>query len=187
MDLKDLGFTQKELQSKVVDRISEKLMTRDSCDENGDLWVKSSEFKTALETRIKEGIDAAINKLAEEHLLPNVAKQVEEMCLQSTNEWGEKKGEPLSFTEYLIARAERYLAEKVDYDGNSKSEKGGYSWSGTQTRITHLVEKHLHYKIESAMKKAVQEANDVITKGITETVKIKLAEINAKLKITVKT
>lgn len=90
--------------------------------------------------------------------------------------------------EYLISRAETYLTEQVNYEGKSKSENGSYSsWSGAQTRLTHLVHKHLNYNVESAMKEAIKNANAVIVGGIEHTVRIKLQEVANALKVEVKT
>jgi hypothetical protein len=50
-----------------------------------------------------------------------------------------------------------------------------------------MIDKHLHFSIESAMKSAVSNANSAIVGGLEETVKIKLAEIAKSLKVTVKT
>ncbi len=191
MDLQELGFTQEELQKRVIERLCEELMHH-TVSEDGEgsyEWIEGSGFRKALDAKIKDGIDGAIDLLAEEHVLPNVAKQVEETCLQETNQWGEARGEPITFVEYLVFRAERYLTEQVDYDGKGKGERGGYSWTGKQSRVTHLVHQHLHYSIQEAMAKALQKANSAIAIGIQETVKLKLAEVVASLKVsaTVKT
>lgn len=189
MDLQELGFTKEELQNRVVNRICEELMTRtrgDDPENPGYEWAEESGFRKELDKQIMEGIKASIQRLAEEHVLPNVSKYVEETCLQETSKWGEKRGDPMTFTEYLVAKAEQYLMEKVDYSGKAKSEDRGYSWSGTQTRITHLVHKHLHHSISHAMEDAVKSANSAITAGIQETVKIKLAEVAEKLQVTTK-
>ncbi len=92
----------------------------------------------------------------------------------------------MTFIEYLIARAKSYMLEKVDYNGKSKDENSGFSWNGTQTRITHLIHKHLHYSIETAMKEALNVAVGSFANGIHETARLKLNEIAGQLRVDVK-
>lgn len=75
----------------------------------------------------------------------------------------------------------------MNHDGKTKSQSDSYSWEGEQTRVTHMVQQYLHYTIETAMKKALQNANSQIVKGLEETCKLKLAEISSQLQISVKT
>lgn len=187
IDLATLGFTNEELQERVIDRICEQLLTGiDSDPDSGDEYQVASTFRRGIDNRVKAKIEETINAIAEREVLPNVTTYIESLVLQETNSWGEKRGNPVTFREYLVQRAEAYMQEKVDFQGKSKAEAGGYSWNGTQTRITHLVHQHLHYSIESAMKDAMKAATGSIAIGITETVKTKLAEVSAKLKTEVK-
>jgi len=185
MDIEALGFTQEELQDRVVNQICETVLSGMEYDPHEDCPV-ASRFEKVINARIEQQVNDTINALAEKHVLPNVAQYIEELTLQKTNEWGEKKGEPVTFVEYLVQRAQAYMQEKVDFDGKSKDE-AGYSWRGKQTRITCLIHAHLHYAIESAMKKALSGATGEIAKGISETAKIQLNKIAAKMDIAVTT
>jgi hypothetical protein len=188
IDIESLGFTKAELQKRLIDQLCERVLSRVSCDEDGEEVHNDSEFKRALDKAIKARIDETINAIAEKHVLPNVSTYIENLSLQETTKWGAAKGAPVSFTEYLVKRAEDYMLEKVDYEGKCKNESHNSSfWNGTQTRLTHLVHKHLHYSIESAMKNALSIANSAIAQGIQETVKIKLAEISKHLAVGIKT
>ena len=186
INLKDLGITKKELQDRVVNQICNDLMLEIAYDEDGEYNVNSP---IAIELRgiIKQGINDKVKAIADKHILPNVNQYIENLTLQATNKWGESTGQSLTFIEYLVQQAEAYLTEKVNYAGKSQSECDSYSFKGTQTRLTHIVHQYLHDEIENAMKQAVKNANDVITQGIQETVKIKLAEISEKLKVAVST
>ena len=186
LTIESLGFTKEELQERVVERLCQQILTGVGYDEDGDEFQVESRFAKTVESRCREHIDTTINTLAEKHILPNVAAYVENLTLQETTKWGEKVGKPVTFLQYLTGRAEAYMQEKVDFQGKGKGESGGYSWSGTQTRLTHLVESHLHYSIESAMKDAMQTANSAIAIGIQETVRVKLAEVAQSLKVSAK-
>lgn len=180
--LESLGFSQQELQERVVEKLCEQVLRSVGYDEDGDEIDVDSKLSQTIEKRVKAHIDATINGLAEKHVLPNVATYIENLTLQATNKWGERRGEKVTFIEYLTQRAEAYMQEEVNYEGKPKGTDS-YSWHGTQTRLTHMVNQHLHYSIETAMKNALQIANSAIAKGIEETVKIKLGEVTASLKV----
>ncbi len=185
--LESLGFTPKELRERVIESIVDRLMERVYRDEDGEPAYGQSSLKKELEKATTERINAAVNTLADKHILPNVTAYLENLCLQETNKWGEAKAEKITFVEYLTKRAEAYMQEKVNYEGKSKEENGGYSWNGTQSRITHLVHQHLHYSIETAMKDALNVALGSVAKGIHETCRLKLNEIAATMKVSVAT
>jgi hypothetical protein len=128
----------------------------------------------------------AITALADTHVLPNIAAYIEKTTLKRTNEWGEKRGETFTFTEYLISRAEAYMLEKVNHSGEPKG-RDSYGWHGEQTRLAHMIDAHLHLSIKRAMEQALAHVNSSISKGLEETVKMKLAEIQSQLTVTVKT
>jgi hypothetical protein len=186
-DIESLGFSQEELQERVISKICETLLSSIEYDpEDGEEYPVASKFKNAIEARIKKQVDETINALAEKYVLPNVSAYIETLTLQQTNQWGEKQHVPVTFIEYLVKRAENYLQEKVSYDGKTKEESGGYSWNGTQTRVTHLIHVHLQHSIKIAMESALKVANNAIAGGIESAVKIKLGEITEKLKVEVK-
>lgn len=186
-DLKSLGFTQEELQERVVERIVESVMTDRVYNPDDDCeYDRHSKFREDLKKRVKERIDQKVDELAQQFVLPNVSEYIETLTLQKTNQWGEKKGQPITFVEYLVQRAEAYMQEEVSFDGKTKAQDN-YNWRGAQTRITYLVNSHLQYSIETAMKEALQIATSSIAKGLHETTRIKLNEIAAGMKVAVST
>lgn len=187
LDLTSLGFTKEELADRVVQRIADQILSEQGIDENGESTTVASSLDRRLRKLVAERVDVTINALGEKHVLPNITNYVENLCLQETNKWGEKIGAKLTFVEYLVKRAESYMTEPVNFDGKSKDESSSYGWSGTQTRITHLVHKHLHYSIESAIKAALAGATTTIAKSLHETCRLKINEAAASLTINVKT
>lgn len=185
IDLESLGITKEELQTRVIEQMCNKLLMGIATDEDGEYKVSSS-FNNQLQKLIVDHVNAAVSGYAEKFVLPNVSSYIENLTLQETNKWGEKTGRKMTFTEYLVERAEAYIKEDVNYEGKTKAEAGGYSWSKAQTRIAHMIDKHLHYSIESAMEAALKTANSHIVEGLEKTVKIKLAEIAEKLKVVIK-
>jgi len=181
------GFTKEELQERLLDRLVERFATAVSIDDEGDEYRKPSPIALKLQELVKKTVEATIAKVAEKHLLPNVKTYVETLTLQETNKWGEKTGKKLTFTEYLVERAESYMTEKVNHEGKAKDEVNGYSWNPSQTRVAHMIHQHLQYSISSAMERALKSANSKIVEGLVETVKIQLAEVEKKLKVRIET
>jgi hypothetical protein len=185
-----LGLSEDSLIDRVVNRIAE-MVVHDARleDDDEDGGGRSTKFAELMRRRVARRVDTAIDEIAARNVLPNVAQYVEVLVLQETNRWGERTGKPQTFVEYLVARAESYLTEEVNYEGKTKAETQtrGFSWQGAQTRVAHMVHEHLHHSIKLAMEKALQSANSQIIKGLRETVEIKLAEIAAKLRVEVKT
>lgn len=183
-----LGLTQEQLRERAIERISKDVLFMEMHDEDGEPCISGTGLLKALEAKVKEAIDRKVTVLAEEHVLPNVTKMVEDLTLQETNRWGEKVGEPVTFIEYLIQRAEVFMTEKVDYQGRAKGERGAdsYSWKASQTRVAHMIDKHLQYSIATAMESALKTANGSIVKGLEEAVKVKLDEIAKKLRVELK-
>jgi len=173
LTLEDLGLTREELCERVVHRLCAN-------------FSEYADMESHLEQKIRDAADAAVARLADEHVLPNVNEFIENLTLQKTNCWGESQGKSLTFVEYLVERAEAYMKETVNYEGKPKGTDS-YSWTGKGTRLAYMIDKHLHFSIEKAMKEALETANKSIVDGLEQTVKIKLEEIAKSLKVTVKT
>lgn len=185
IDLKDLGIGQEELQERVVKMLCDRVLKSKESDDEGEEFEVASEFSQKIEGAVREKINEAVSQIADKHLLPKIADQVETVTLQKTNEWGEEKGDPVTFVEYIIKLAGEYMVEKVDYDGKAKGRGDSYGWRGTQTRLAHMIDKHLHYSIHQAMKEMLTEANSQLSKGLAETCEVKLKEILTGLKVKV--
>lgn len=187
LSFESLGISKEELTEKLLNRLVEEFSTEVFWDEDGDSVRKPNNMARKVRDGITSHLDATVRRLAEEHVLPRVTEIVEGLVIQNTNAWGEKVGKPTTFIEYLIARADAYMCEDVNRDGKTKAESGDYSWQKSTTRITHLVNAHLKYSIEAAMKQALATANKGIVGGLEAAVKYALSEAHAKLKVEVKT
>ena len=186
LTLESLGLSRDEILDRVVGKIAESLLSDwVDVDDPDNVAAVETPFGALLKRKVMERIDTAVDDIATRHVLPNAAAQLEGVCLQETNKWGEKKGVPMTFVEYLVARAEAYLREEVNYEGKLKGQDS-YAWTKSGTRIAYMVDKHLQYSIQTAMETALKNANSAIVGGIEETVKIKLAEVAASLKVQTK-
>ena len=182
--LESLGLSKEEIQSRVIDQIVRSALTSVSWDEDGNDVAISSRFASTIEDACRARIDQKIEELGELYVLPNVDRYVETLTLQETNRWGEKKGSSVTFVEYMVERAEAYMTEPVNYEGKTQ-EQAGYGWSKSQSRISHLIHQHLHYSIEAAIKKMLQNANASIVGGLEVALKAKLEELQKAIKIAV--
>jgi hypothetical protein len=129
-------------------------------------------------------VDARVQKIADEHIAPRVATLIDSTVLQETTKWGERKGEPLTFCEYLVARAQSYMMDEVNWDGVTKAE-GGYAWQKHSTRLTTMVHRHLHARIEEAVKGGVAVVNATLADGINAAVKVAIEQVTAGIKVAI--
>lgn len=186
ISLESLGITKADLENRIVKKAVEDLLTGVDFDEDGDEWRTRSPIAKKIDALVKQRIDETITKLADTHILPNVASFVENLTLKATNRWGESTGTKLTFIEYLTQQADAYMREEVNYEGKPKGTDS-YSWTGRTTRVAFMVDKHLHYSIEKAMQNALATANASIVGGLKGAVDKALAEVTQKLKVEVKT
>lgn len=179
MDLKDLGITKECIIEKVAQLCADELIHDDDA-------IYSSVARR-LEKQLKDQIDAAVTKIGDELVAPKIAVVIEDTVLTKTNQWGEKIGEPLTFKEYLVSRAETYMTEDVDHNGKSRAESRDSYWKKHSTRVAFMIDKHIQYNIETAMKKALADANSTIAQGLAGAVRIALANATESLKVAVTT
>lgn len=187
ISLDALGLDQDKLAEKLVDRLAQNMLTSIGYDEDGDDWFGTSQFASKLNNMVKARLDQVVTELADKHVLPRVNEMVEGLVLQQTNTWGEKVGKPVTFIEYLTQRADAYMQEEVDFDGKTKGERGGYSWSKRSTRVAYMIDRHLHYSIENAMKAALANVNNSVATGLEEATKTAIREVTSKLTVKVET
>ena len=185
-DLKKLGFDEQDIKERVVESIADRIMNGKDFDYDQEDWDASeTNFAKSVKALVQERIDQAVEKVAEKHTLPNITEYLENLCIQKTNSWGEKKGEPTTFIEYLTHRAETYLTEKVDHNGESR-KTGSTGWGGWKengTRVSYLVDRHLQYSVSTAIKKGLNDINGQIAEGLDGVVKIQLQQALEGIKI----
>jgi hypothetical protein len=187
--LESLGFTKKALQEKIIERAVEQLLHGVTYDEDGEEERVESKLWNELNVLIKQHIEETVRALAEKSILPKISEHIENITIQETNSYGEKKGKKLTLIEFLVEKAEVYMLEPVDSDGRSEGEcrRKGNSWyTSRQSRISFLVDKNLHDSIETAMKQSLSIANSALATGISGAVKSELENIVRSIQLSVK-
>lgn len=185
--LESLGISQDVLAEKLVEKISDRFFMALHFDPEGDEWLGDTKIANKISDMAKTRLNEIVDQIGEKHVLPRVTELFETLVLQRTSEWGEKKGETISFTEYMVQRADSWLREPVDRSGKTKADSGGYQWSASGSRAQYLIDKHLQYHVETAMQGALKNANDSIIGGLESAMRIQLKTVADKLKVTVVT
>ena len=185
--LKALGISPEELGSRIVDQAVETLLNTTGFNPDTEEETRyESRFKREIEARVKQAVDDKIAALAAVHLVPRVGEMIESANMQKTNGYGEPKGEPMTFKEYIACRAEAYMSENVNYHGKSKAEDGdSYNWRSEGPRLTVLMRNHIRDTLEVAAKAAVNDVNKVIADNIGKAAKQAIAQAGAAIKVSV--
>ncbi len=189
MNVSDLGLTPEILRDAVIERAAKMLIDRNSEDYDDEYgWTNSIQAKVdkMLSERMQAAAQAAVDTAIAKHAAPFIDGEIEKIVFQRTNEWGEKQGEPKSFREFLIDRIHAYIVEPVGYDGKTNAQDS-YNWRQHSTRIAFMVDKHLHYEVETAMKAAFTDLNSKVAGGLLEAVRVSLNSALAGLKASVST
>lgn len=188
MDIKTLealGLNTEELAKRVVDQAVNALLYSTGFNQDTEQEVTyENKFKRAIEAKIQQTVDQKIAALAEVHLVPRVGELIEKANMMQTNRYGEPKGEPMTFKEYIAYRAENYMSEDVDYHGKSRSE-GDYNWRSCGPRLTVLMRNYIKDSMEAAAKSAVTDINKVIAKNIENAAKDAISATAANIKVAV--
>lgn len=184
--LSDIDLTKEELRERIVERLTRDLLRSTLADDEDHLYEVPTAFAKKIEEGVKKAIEDRVQELGDQHVIPKVAEIIERLTIQRTNEWGEKRGGSFSFVEYLIDRANTYMQEQVNSNGESKDQsRDTYNWRASTTRIVYAVNKHLHDHMETALKQALSQANSAVALGLEQAVKMALAEVSSKLSVKV--
>lgn len=187
MDIKTLealGLNTEELAERVIDQAVHALLYSTGFNpETEEEVTYENKFKKAIEAKIQQTVDKKIAEIATEQIIPRVGEMIEKANMMQTNNYGEPKGEPMTFKEYIAYRAENYMSENVDINGKSKTESNSYNWRSCGPRLTVLMRSYIRDSMEAAAKSAVTDINKVIAKNIEKAAKDAIAATAANIKI----
>lgn len=178
LDLKGLDFTREEILERIASKAAEQIFGGDF-DENESILGR---IENQVHHSLSKSIDAAVAKIGDEVVAPRIEEYIRGCVLQTTNQWGEKKGEPTTFVEYLVARANEYVTEPVDAHGKTKKQSG-YPWNEHSTRVVLLIERYLQSTIESELKQILADVNNSFASGLSDAVKLSLKELMGKVSV----
>jgi hypothetical protein len=167
-----LGLTQEELQNRVVHQIAYAAM-QGWVDYPGGEEGEQTRLGRELSTHAKKAIDAAVERIAAEAVVPKIDEMVSNLVLKQTDRWGHPTGDPISLEEYLATRGEEWLTAKVNYSGATPS----YNDNHQQARLVFLVHQQLESAVTRTVKILFADANKRLTDGLNEVVKNHLDQL----------
>lgn len=184
IDLATLGITKDEIIQRIVDRAAEAVLHLNPAPiiEGGDVDegdTGDANYTGAtlmvisqLETLAVAAANKRVDEIAARDVVPLVLKRIDTLVVQRTNELGETKGQPQTFTEYLVARADAWLQERVQRDSGEDRQAynkrtGGY-WNERETipRIEFLIGRHMSRQIEMAMRDAINKLDKSLVNAL---------------------
>lgn len=183
-----IGMEQDELQERVVQGLVTRILGTESEDEYGET-IRPKVMKEVNDI-ITNTVHRCIENIANEHVYPMAEKLVTEHVFQPTTNWGEKKGEPRSFIEYLDEKAVAYFRESVDAGGRAQEEIHVHSrrdWKAVGNRINFMVDKSLAKQIKEALDDAIGNLHLSLADALAETARDTLAKVAAASKVEVRT
>jgi len=188
IDLDALGITKEELQDRIVDKAVDTLLGHyeEYDPEEDETVLRDQAFERRVNDSIKERIDTLFAEYAEKHIGPVIAERVANFTIQQTNLYGEKTGESVTLTEYLVKFAQDWMLEDVDSSGKTR-EQAGYNFSKAGNRISYAIDKHLHFYIEKAMKELINDGGNILGESIGSAVKTQLEKVTKRLKVKIET
>jgi len=167
--LEALGVNKEDLAERIVGQAVHALLYSTGYGEDEEESTYASKFKSEIERRVKDAVDAKINALAQEHVIPRVGELIEQTDMRKTNSYGEPKSPSMTFKEYIADRAAIYMTEDVDSQGRSKAEStDSYNFRIAGPRLTVLMKMYIRDSMETAAKGAVNDVNKVIAKNIAK-------------------
>ena len=192
MDIKTLealGVSAEDLAERIIDQAVNALLYSTGFNpETEEEVTYENKFKKAIEEKIQKTVDQKIAAIASEHVLPKVGYLIEQANMRQTSKYGEPKGEPMTFKEYIAYRADEYMTEDVNLQGQSKNECiDSYNWRSQGPRLTVLMKNYIKDSMETAAKSAVNDINKVIAKNIEKASKDAIAATVANLKVSIAT
>lgn len=181
-----LGLSKEELQSRVVDQICERVLSSVGIDDEGGEHSYPSQVRVRLQAAAKKQIDDALNDFADKFIVPGISKHLETLVLQPTSQYGEKKGTPQTFLEYLTRRAEEWLGEKVNEKGQTRKEDS-YSFKEHSTRAVWIIDQQLQKKLSDMMTGQIAATHAQLGQVMQDTIKSVFERTFSNLKVETET
>lgn len=156
--LQAIGLNQEELADRVVDNLV-------------DRFYDDRDFNKCLHDKVISTLNSKIDAIANTIIAPMIENMLSNIVIQETNQFGEKKYEsvPVSFIEYITARADEYLSEPVDNCGRSKEEcaEKRESWDPSRkTRLQHIVNGRIRGDIAEVSQKFIKGLTPALHEGV---------------------
>lgn len=184
-----IEFTREEILGHVAKKMIESMNFHGSDDDGEPFnveWAQNvqAQMRAMINSRVEKGIAAAVAKLAEEVVDPKLEEMIRGALIQRTNYYGEKRGEAMSFTEYLVTLAQESVDAEVDMNGKTKEQSDRpYDWRKSGTRLSHAIDRYMMSYLDAAMKTIVASANETFVDGMTKSIQHSLTDLASRVKV----
>jgi hypothetical protein len=176
LDLAAIGLTPEDLQDRVVECLTNKLYLDTFADDEGNICGRP---KAKLDEHVNKLINNALAQYAEKTLTPAITSGMACLIIHNTNEYGEKKGPPLTLTEYVTKAADNYLREQVNHEGKAKSQGSydSYNWKPESSRAFWLLNKSIQENVNVQINAALATVNTEVASAVSTAVKAQIEKI----------
>lgn len=171
--------------SELIDMVVAKIVTQIFDPEDYEDTGMRSELQKGFQSTMTALVDKKVSAIADEHLAPQISKEIEDIVFQKTNSWGEKNGDPYTIRDYITGLCRSYMSEGVDCNGKTKEQSNSSYFRSNQGRLAYMIDKHLHYSVETAMKEALSLGVEGVKTTLLSTCKDQLRMMTESIKVAV--
>jgi len=180
MDLKELGFTQEELQQKVVETIVHDLMKQKNYDYDEDCaCLGDSAFSRKLSSMMDDKIEESMRAMFEQKASGEIKVMIDEFIINHTDKCGEKINESESLSQFIVKKAESILNERVKFNG-VKSDS--YNSRDTTTRLEYMFNKAFDGKVSKLIDESVDHIKQTIENSLEESIQQRISTAFTKMR-----
>jgi hypothetical protein len=169
----DIGLSQDEVQSRVVEAIADQIVTTASCDDEGNVHKRRASFVTRMENTVESVIRQRAEKLIDSQL-EAVIDKILSSGFQPVDSYGEPKGEKTTLRDMIKKKAEAFLSERVDKNGKTADRYA----DPVGTRLDVAMQKHVDgvctATVQNELKTAVEAAKGKIGTMVAKVIVEKL-------------
>lgn len=173
-----LGISRDELINKIVDAAVEDLLSSVSTDDEGNSYKMSSRLREDFNTELTKRISSTVSGLVDSLVTPEYIRTT---TFPRYSKYGEKKGDPLTFKEFVEQCVNKILDSRID-DSGKILEPGSYGYDRGKHFMSGLVEK----TIERELREAIQKGLINIQQEVTNALKAAATEIITKITASIK-
>lgn len=173
--LKILGITPEKIMEMAVEKLISGM--REHYDDEYIEQRAARTFKEELQRKIDDAVSAFLDKQLE----PVLKGAVSTLILQPTNHYGERKGEPIPFVEYVTKRASEWLGEPVD--GEGRAGRDSYGGGTKQPRLMWAFDKYFGYQMQAAIKSVLDASLQSLGGSLAKMVEEHTRKLTAVVKV----
>lgn len=117
----------------------------------------SDQVSTELRQRVQSCVSSSIKSVVEEKCAQIIEEELQKPCIK-TNEWGEPTGNGVTLRQYVIDSFDKYMKQKVNYEGRLADHYDGKAKERWQYLIEAVGLKSLEHEVKSQIQKIREEA-----------------------------